>query len=74
MGFWDYVRAIADRMAPPAPPEVTLVANAIHLNPTPGVFTERAVARLARLEAALASGDKRQGIVDEIAQIKKSGI
>jgi len=70
MGFWDYVRVVADKMAPP---QVKMEANDIHLNPLPAELSERAAARLARLEAALAAGDRRASVVEEIAQIKKGG-
>lgn len=68
MGFWDYVRAAADRMAPP---RVKVEANPIHINVSPAELSERAAARLARLEAALAAGDKRGSLIEEIAQIKR---
>lgn len=75
MTFWDYVRLIVDKIAPPTKPEaeVAMVADDVHLNPSPRQMSERAVARLARLEAALAAGDQRQSVVDEISQIKKGG-
>jgi len=68
MGFWDYVRTVADKMAPP---QVKMEANDIHLNPSPVQLTERQAARLARLEAALVAGDRRASVAEEIAQIKK---
>lgn len=74
MSFWDYVRVIVDKISPPENLVVVMVeANDVHLNPPPEQMSERAAGRLARLEAALAAGDPRQSVVDEISQIKKGG-
>lgn len=77
MGFWDYVRIVVDKFAPPpappTPPQVSLAAHDVHLAISTGMLSERLAARLARLEAALAAGDKRVCVVEEIAQIKKGG-
>lgn len=54
-------------------PDMGMITHPIETNPTPSARQQRNQARMQRLREAIASGDPRPGLREELARREKEG-
>jgi hypothetical protein len=64
--MWEWLRELFN-------PTVDLKPEPLQVNPSPSVRAQRNDGRCERLRAAIAAGDTRQSLKDELARREKGG-